>query len=98
MQVKNIGKMHAVRKKKIKLNSSKNISKKLKEIHSSTSAFNNKRHNRILEALDDCSSMAKEEFKSYTESLSCTNACAWYRKCLKITISERSHYVIDHET
>ena len=54
---------------------------KLESVHSNVSISDKERCDRILKALDDCSSMTKEEFKACVESLSHTNAYAWCRKC-----------------
>ena len=56
------------------------INKKIKDIYSNTSDFNEDRYNRILEALNNRSSIIKDEFKYYIEAISNANAYAWYRK------------------
>ena len=52
------------------------INKKIKDIYSNTSDFNEDRYNRILKALNNYSFIIKEEFKYYIESIGNTSIYA----------------------
>ena len=62
------------------------INEKLRNMHSNTSVFDEDRHNRILEALENRSKMTKEELKACTEHIGNTNAYAWCRNHLKVAV------------
>ena len=66
------------------------INTKLRSINFNASSFDEERHNKIIEILDNYQTMWKEKFKAYAESLWNANACTWHKKYQKVMIDEKT--------
>ena len=66
------------------------INIKLRSVNSNTSSFDEEQHNKILETLDNCQTMSKEEFKACTRSFRNANAYTQCKKYQKVTIDRKT--------